>query len=299
MRIQSTNGFSSQVKSKIDNNKYLISTAKHPSGIWETVIFKVNFLGLSNPNNPLRIKRFDTYEDAEKEHSWCEEAVEILSIGKWNNTADKDIIFTKKAFSSQQDKEENKMPEKNSQPLLRVPMPNGTVMYPRLSKNTQGEWKLKNPDYWAAMLQTPTSKQPSKTPTKPSDDHFIAYDNGTVLDTKTNLMWAAKDNGNNINWANAKSYCENYRGGGYTDWRMPTLYELTELLYDADKSYKSKQKNYDVHLTELIQLSDFCVWASDTYDSEAATFEFIGGAQYLGNQSFDGHLRALPVRSVR
>jgi len=31
------------------------------------------------------------------------------------------------------------------------------------------------------------------------DGRFIAYSNGTVLDTRTNLMWAAKDNGSNIN----------------------------------------------------------------------------------------------------
>jgi uncharacterized caspase-like protein len=55
------------------------------------------------------------------------------------------------------------------------------------------------------------------------DGRFIAYDNGTVMDTLTNLMWAAKDNGSDINWTDAKSYCENYRGGGYADWRMPTL----------------------------------------------------------------------------
>ena len=30
------------------------------------------------------------------------------------------------------------------------------------------------------------------------DGRFIAYDNGKVLDTKTNLMWAAKDNGSDI-----------------------------------------------------------------------------------------------------
>ena len=53
------------------------------------------------------------------------------------------------------------------------------------------------------------------------DGRFIAYNNGTVSDTQTGLMWAAKDNGSNINWVNAKSYCENYRGGGYSDWRMP------------------------------------------------------------------------------
>ena len=30
---------------------------------------------------------------------------------------------------------------------------------------------------------------------KARDGRFIAYDNGTVLDTRTNLMWAARDNG--------------------------------------------------------------------------------------------------------
>ena len=70
------------------------------------------------------------------------------------------------------------------------------------------------------------------------DGLFIAYDDGTVLDTRTNLMWAAKDNDSNIDWSGAKSYCENYRGGGYTDWRMPTQDELSGL-YDAAKTYKS------------------------------------------------------------
>ena len=70
------------------------------------------------------------------------------------------------------------------------------------------------------------------------DSRFIAYDNGTVLDTKTNLMWAVRDNGRMINWADAKYYCENYRGGDYKDWRMPTQYELAGL-YDENKTYKS------------------------------------------------------------
>src|SRR5450759_5331903 len=70
------------------------------------------------------------------------------------------------------------------------------------------------------------------------DGRFIAYDNGTVLDTKTNLMWAAKDNGSDVDWGGAKSYCKNYRGGGYKDWRMPTQDELAGL-YDMAKTYLS------------------------------------------------------------
>jgi len=55
------------------------------------------------------------------------------------------------------------------------------------------------------------------------DGRFIAYDNGTVIDTQTGLMWAAKDNGSNIDWPSAKKYCENYRGadtriGGCRHW---------------------------------------------------------------------------------
>jgi uncharacterized caspase-like protein len=128
----------------------------------------------------------------------------------------------------------------------------------------------------AERQQLAMAKRPSQPTTGEiaRDGRFIAYSNGTVLDTRTNLMWAAKDNGSDINWSNAKSYCENYRGGGYTDWRMPTQDELAGL-YDAAKSYKATQRDYNVKLTELIQLSGCCPWASETRGSEAAFFNFI------------------------
>jgi tetratricopeptide (TPR) repeat protein len=130
-------------------------------------------------------------------------------------------------------------------------------------------------------------------------NRFIAYNNGTVLDTRTNLMWAAKDNGENINWANAKSYCEKYRGGGYSDWRMPTLDELGGL-YDAGKSYKSdcgySDLSYDVHLTELIRLTCTWAWTSETRGSDAETVGFLYGRHTLKNQRDTLAMRALPVR---
>jgi hypothetical protein len=42
--------------------------------------------------------------------------------------------------------------------------------------------------------------KPSPAEEVASDGPFIAYDDGTVLDTKTNLLWAARDNGKNIDW---------------------------------------------------------------------------------------------------
>ena len=95
------------------------------------------------------------------------------------------------------------------------------------------------------------------------DGRFIAYDNGTVVDTNTSLMWASKDNGRNINWRDAKDYCDNYRGGGYKGWRMPTQDELAGL-YDDSKTYTATKLDYEVHLTELIKLSTSYSWASET-----------------------------------
>jgi hypothetical protein len=129
------------------------------------------------------------------------------------------------------------------------------------------------------------------------DGRFIAYDNGTVLDKSTNLMWAAKDNGNNITWADAKRYCENYRRGGYTDWRLPTSDELAGL-YDFTKTYKS-DCGKDAHLTELIRLTCTAPWASETSGSTAAIFGFDPGKRYSAPQSREHGTRALPVRSVK
>jgi tetratricopeptide (TPR) repeat protein len=136
------------------------------------------------------------------------------------------------------------------------------------------------------------------------DGRFVAYDKGTVLDTKTNLMWAAEDNGSNINWQGAKSYCENYRGGGYTDWRMPTQDELAGL-YDAGKSRLApcdSDTKTPLHVaTELINITCYAPWASETRGSDAAFFTFNDGDRgwFLHSNAHHGGTRAVPVRSVK
>lgn len=136
------------------------------------------------------------------------------------------------------------------------------------------------------------------------DGRFIAYDNGTVLDTRTNLIWAAKDNGSNINWAGAKSYSEHYRGGGYTDWRMPTRGELGGL-HDESKTYKSECRGplggaWDIHATELIRITCGFSWTSETgSDNDARFIDFERGVAPLAYRSVSSHVRVLPVRSAK
>jgi hypothetical protein len=158
------------------------------------------------------------------------------------------------------------------------------------------------PSGWQQPSATVREQRPTVTGPRETarDGRFVAYDDGTVLDTSTKLMWAAKDNGSNINWANAKSYCENYRGGGYTDWRMPTQNELAGL-YDKAKTYQSVCTGlfhtWDLHLTELIRVTCTWVWASVPWGSEAAIFDFNGGPRSsLDQRDANFYVRALPVR---
>lgn len=116
------------------------------------------------------------------------------------------------------------------------------------------------------------------------DASSVDYDNAPVLDTNTNLMWAANDNGSDINWAEAKSYCDNYRGGGYTDWRMPTQDELAGL----EASHFHKDKENEAYC--------YWVWASENRETDAAGFGFGGGSRGWTHQSNCYGNRALPVR---
>ena len=141
----------------------------------------------------------------------------------------------------------------------------------------------------------PTQPYVAKFKVIESDGRFVAHENGTVGDMKTGLVWASKDNGEDINWQDAKWYCENYRGGGYADWRMATQDELAEL-YDQSEGYQVTQKNYNVHLTELIELSACCPWASETRVAGAAIFGFGGGRRGWYDRSGSDGGRALPVR---
>ena len=49
------------------------------------------------------------------------------------------------------------------------------------------------------------------------------------VDENTRLMWTGQDNGSNVDWNQAVSYCRNLRAGEYTDWRLPELGELQRI----------------------------------------------------------------------
>lgn len=124
-------------------------------------------------------------------------------------------------------------------------------------------------------------------------EHLVKNGDGTVTDSETGLMWADKDNGNPINWMNAQVYCKDYSGGGYTDWRMPTLAELSSL-------YEPKENNkHGYHVSKLIETTAASCWASETNGERAARFNFTYGTVYWLRKPYSGPTRVLPVRNLK
>jgi hypothetical protein len=132
-------------------------------------------------------------------------------------------------------------------------------------------------------------------------DRFVNNGNGTVTDTQTGLMWAAMDNGSNVDWYGALRYCETYRGGGYRDWRMPTLDELAGLHDSSLTGYNVQCGSpYWVKLTNSIQITCGCIWASEKRGSDAAQFSFSGnGYRRWDRETIYYDNRALPVRNAK
>ncbi len=76
-----------------------------------------------------------------------------------------------------------------------------------------------------------------------TDDRAVARETqtrGYWIDQSTGLVWAGKDNGEDVSPRKAKSYCQNLSLAGYSDWRLPTLAELVSIY---DKGQESLGEN--------------------------------------------------------
>ncbi|MDH3601511.1 MAG: DUF1566 domain-containing protein [Candidatus Tectomicrobia bacterium] len=107
---------------------------------------------------------------------------------------------------------------------------------------------VSQPSTEEARLEPETQK-----PEKPAG-RFIQYDNGTALDTRTNLVWMTKDfrlieGRGPYDWGEAMAWARKMnrqRYGGHRNWRVPTIAEY-QTIYDPEKprqAYHGKAIGY-------------------------------------------------------
>jgi hypothetical protein len=118
-------------------------------------------------------------------------------------------------------------------------------------------------------------------------------------DPATGLTWTKKDNGSDVNWQKAGNYCRNLRLAGYSDWRLPTIDELSGV-YDPSANIEGEQgrgNRASWHVKGKLQLSGY-QWSSSQGNSawEAWIFFFSNGTRYSSPLLGSGLDRALCVR---
>jgi hypothetical protein len=128
------------------------------------------------------------------------------------------------------------------------------------------------------------------------DGTFIAYDDGTVLDTETNLMWWSESLAVS-DFYNAQYKSKTLRGGGYSDWRVPSIDEL-KTIYVKSSKYEYKTINF-ITLSSPYLLSGNFDNNPDTTDS-IQYIDFRNGSvdsYIIYHDGFaPGRMMLLPVR---
>lgn len=144
--------------------------------------------------------------------------------------------------------------------------------------------------------------KPSRPSWKGTPPRFVATAEGSVKDAYTGLEWAAKDNGADIAWAAAAAWATAYRGGGHSDWRLPTDAEL-EVLAEPALAHKEKgdctKGKLAVVVTELLHPSCGLAWSATKIGAKGAVaFGLISGSSRVSKLTDKKNHRALVVRDV-
>jgi hypothetical protein len=121
--------------------------------------------------------------------------------------------------------------------------------------------------------------------------HFYTdHGNSTVTDEITGLMWEQVFSDEKMPWSDALTYCEANTTGGYNDWRLPGILELSTLV-DAGRS------NPPIDPTAFPSTPNEAFWSSSShaYYSDYAWLVFFN----LGYVTGDAKSSDYRVRCVR
>jgi hypothetical protein len=204
-----------------------------------------------------------------------------LEADRANLASQKDVLESKPSSESTNNQLENIQVEKPPEESIKV------------EKNLDEVERLKT--QLASLGISPTSELNEIG----RDGNFIAYDDGTVLDTKSNLMWWSK-NVEADSWHLTQYKSKVFKGGDYSDWRLPSIDELKTIY---NKSSKNKYRTID-----FVTLTIPYIYSQDISDETWRSTSLIKYLNFkngkIGSVGMDGDYLApgkvtyLPVRNT-
>jgi len=125
-----------------------------------------------------------------------------------------------------------------------------------------------------------------------NQDTYVKSEN-IVININKNLMW--QDNQDTLvytsNWTLAKEYCKTLSLNGYTDWKLPTIKVLQEIV-DITKFNPAINTNF-----KYIQPSSY--WSSSAdmkYKGNAWYVGFKTGATFKDSKDYNCYVRCVRTR---
>jgi hypothetical protein len=148
---------------------------------------------------------------------------------------------------------------------------------------------------WFATISALAQSQSVVTP---APEHWI--------DSSTGLIWAVRDNGEDVTWGKAIKYCQKLSLAGYSDWRLPSIDEL-QAIYDDSGFTAPHPKDSMPALAGKAKggllLTGNREWSSSRVRDDrghrtgyAWQFDFPHGRRWKDPIGYNANLRALCVR---
>ena len=133
---------------------------------------------------------------------------------------------------------------------------------------------------------------------------FIDNNNGTITDTKLNVMWkktdSFQDNKKWMNWFKGQDYVEIAnleRVAGYEDWRFPTEEEAWSL-FDLEKTNTDKYGD-EIYLDPIFEPgSTGTTWTSAEKDSSALIIQYEDGQKVWPSKYANMNMAYRMVRKI-
>lgn len=135
------------------------------------------------------------------------------------------------------------------------------------------------------------------------NSRFIDNGNGTITDSKTNLIWKKTDSFQDTkkwkNWFTGHEYMQIVnleRFGGFEDWRFPYEEEAYSL-FELEKNNQDKYGD-DIYLDPIFEPGSAGVtWTEDTKDSSALVIQYEDGMKVWPSQYANLNMAVRLVRN--